>query len=78
MKAKRIGPRMESCAAYVARNPGCHPVDVARAVGPNGSTQYGYRIVGRALAAGLIKSEPDPRHKCRTLLYPSSADGGES
>jgi hypothetical protein len=51
---KRIGPRMQEAVAIVAANPGCNKLFVAKRVGPNGSTKYGYDTVNRALAHGLI------------------------
>lgn len=51
---KRIGPRMEQAIAIVAANPGCNKLFVAKQVGPNGSTNYGYQTVDRAIAHGLI------------------------
>jgi hypothetical protein len=54
-KMNRIGPRMTAAAAYVAAHPGCPKLPVAIAVGPNQSTNFGYRAVDRAIAAGLIE-----------------------
>lgn len=53
----RIGPKMLAAAAYVKKyGPSCiYPI--ARAVGPNGSTKFGYEIVWRAVAAGLLDSK---------------------
>lgn len=48
---------MALAVAYVAKHPGCSAFACAKAIGPNGSAQYGYRTVHRALRAGLIKSE---------------------
>jgi hypothetical protein len=53
---KRIGPMMQAAANYVARNPGCAILPVAEYVGPNGSRNYGYRTVHRAIRAGLIRA----------------------
>jgi hypothetical protein len=55
---RRIGPGMLAAAAYVASSPGCPKLPVARAVGPNGSTRFGYAIVDRAISAGLIEHRP--------------------
>jgi hypothetical protein len=52
----RTGPRMAEAAAYVAAHPGCTKLAAALAVGPNQSTNYGYRTVDRAIAAGLIEA----------------------
>lgn len=48
---------MARAVAYVARHPGCSAFACAKATGPNGSVQYGYRAVHRALRAGLITNE---------------------
>jgi len=63
----RIGPRMQAAQTYVATNPGCTKLAVAESVGPYGSRRYGYRIVDRAIAAGLIHAErhPDGRYSLR-------------
>ena len=50
----RIGPKMAQAADYVARNPGCAKLPVAKRVGPHGSSRYGYRTVNRAIRTGLI------------------------
>lgn len=54
MTTHRIGPRMLDAVRYVARNRGCAILPVADHVGPNGSRQFGYRTVHRAIRAGLI------------------------
>jgi hypothetical protein len=59
-KPRRIGPVMAEVTAYVAANPGCPKLHPAEFCGPNGSRQYGYRAVDRALAAGLIEHRPGP------------------
>lgn len=46
--------KMHLAADYVRQHPGCAILPVAREVGPSGSLKYGYRIVHRAIAAGLI------------------------
>lgn len=51
----RIGPKMDHVRALVARGP-LTLIDVARQVGPNGSLRYGYAIVDRAIAAGLVRT----------------------
>lgn len=67
--SRRIGAKMAAAAQYVERHPGCPKLAVAQAVGPNGSTQYGYRIVDRAIAAGLIQAL---RTGSRYELYPAT------
>jgi hypothetical protein len=53
-----IGPKMNQAVDYVARNPGCAILPVARYVGPHGSIKFGYRAVHRAIKAGLISCSP--------------------
>lgn len=53
----RVGPRMAEVVAYVARNPGCTKLAPALAVGPHGSTTYGYRTVNRTIGAGLVRCD---------------------
>ena len=55
-KINRIGPRMREALEYISEHPGCPAVDVARDVGPNGSTRYGYRTVHRCISAGLVRN----------------------
>lgn len=52
---RRIGPKMRMATNYVARHEGCAILPAAEHVGPHGSRAYGYRIVHRAIAAGLIR-----------------------
>jgi hypothetical protein len=52
----RIGPRMMDVLDIVARYPGCPKIVPARAVGPNGSLNFGYRTVDRVISAGLVKA----------------------
>lgn len=56
----RIGPKMRQAAHYVRFHPGCTAYAVAKNVGPHGSTSYGYNIVVRTLAAGLIANSAPP------------------
>jgi hypothetical protein len=51
---KRIGPSMQAAVEYVAAHPGCAILPVAKAVGPHGSAQFGYRSVHRAIKARLL------------------------
>lgn len=64
-----IGSKMALARDLVAR--GSYPSKhaLARQVGPHGSARYGYEIVQRALAAGLIQI--DPHHPDRAV----SGDG---
>jgi len=57
----RLGPKMQSALAKMHHH-GALPSknQLAKRVGPNGSQDYGYRIVDRCRRAGLI--EVDPEH----------------
>jgi hypothetical protein len=57
---RRTGPGMLAATAYVASSPGCPKLPVAKAVGPHGSTRFGYAIVNRAMRAGLIEHRGSP------------------
>jgi len=46
---------MRAAVEYVADHSGCTKREVSLAVGPHGSNAYGYRIVMRAIRAGLIR-----------------------
>lgn len=52
----KVGPRMEQAVMYVRNHPGCAILPVAEYVGPHGSRQFGYRVVHRAIKAGLIRA----------------------
>jgi hypothetical protein len=47
---------MAEAVEYVRQHPGCSIAPAARAIGPYGSTMYGYRAVHRAIKAGLISA----------------------
>lgn len=68
----RIGPSMLYALRYLADNDGAVSCafELARAVGPRGSAQYGYQIVNRCMGAGLVAC--DPQHP-KAL----SSNGGE-
>jgi hypothetical protein len=53
-KRRRVGEKMLMATAYVARHPGTVKYGPAVYAGPNGSTQFGYAIVDRAIGAGLV------------------------
>lgn len=65
--SRRVGPMMSAVASFVAANPGLAMLAAARAVGPNGSLNYGYRTVHRAIKAGLVRAD---RTAAATYLYP--------
>lgn len=78
-QTNRIGPRMREAVEYIADHPGCSAVDVARHVGPHGSTQYGYRTVHRCIAAGLVRNRtPEGRwySLCLTELGADAYEDG--
>lgn len=66
-RRQRIGPRSAQLVAWVAANPGMPMIHAARHVGHNGSTNLGYRIVRRAIKAGLVSWIHDNRV---TKLFP--------
>lgn len=59
---KRIGPKMQAATDYVRDHPGCTKLAVADHVGPHGSRMFGYRIVDRAISAGLIRAALNHRN----------------
>ena len=56
----RLGPKMRSAVKLMYRR-GQMPSKnkLAKHVGPNGSQDYGYRIVDRCIRAGLLEVDPD-------------------
>lgn len=81
-KKVRIGYRMRQAVEYVSRHGGAAPsrLSVARAVGPHGSTAYGYRTVNRAIRAGLLTLDPDhpaaSPHGAGAVVLGEQATGG--
>jgi len=62
-KTRRIGPQMAAAVQYVRHCGGAATcmLEVAEAIGPHGSRQYGYAAVHRAIRAGLLRLDPlDP------------------
>ena len=61
----RIGPQMQAAVSYVAANPGCAILPVAKSlhIGARRGTNNacGYNPVHRAIKAGLIRAERGPR-----------------
>lgn len=60
-EGEQVGPRMHKCVKYVAGGPTFRSEDawpsmnqLAQAVGPNGSQDYGYRIIKRCKRKGLV------------------------
>jgi hypothetical protein len=63
-EGEQVGPKMHSCVSYVQGGPTFRESDawesmnrLAKAVGPNNSQDYGYRIVHRCRKKGLIDLE---------------------
>jgi len=61
-EGEQVGPRMHNAVKAAARHPWQSKKELAEHVGPNGSTDYGYRVVERCIGKGLI-SWPDAEHK---------------
>jgi hypothetical protein len=60
---EQVGPKMHSAVSLLASaGPVASKNVLAKKVGPNGSQDYGYRIVERCIRKGLI-SRPDPDHE---------------
>lgn len=57
-----VGPKMHGAVKLAARRAWASKNELAKAIGPNGSQDYGYRIVNRCIRKGLI-SRPDPDHE---------------
>lgn len=56
---EKVGPKMHGAIVAVARHgPYRSKNDLATTVGPNGSSDYGYRIVNRCLKKKLIQVHP--------------------
>jgi len=56
---EQVGPKMHAAVRNVAsRGPMPSMNVLAKSVGPNGSQDYGYRIVKRCKAKGLLKVHP--------------------
>jgi hypothetical protein len=58
---EQVGPKMHSAVINADCKTWQSKKELAEHVGPNGSTDYGYRIVERCIRKGLI-SRPDPEH----------------
>jgi hypothetical protein len=55
---EQVGPKMHSAVKLVASGPYPSKNQLAKSVGPNGSQDYGYRIVDRCLSKNLLKVHP--------------------
>ena len=60
-EGEQVGPKMHSAVQAATRKVWQSKKELAEHVGPNGSTDYGYRIVERCIRKGLI-SRPDDEH----------------
>jgi len=61
-EGEQVGPKMHSAVKLAASRVYQSKKELAESVGPNGSTDYGYRIVERCISKGLI-CRPDPEHE---------------
>jgi hypothetical protein len=52
---EQVGPKMHQCVQYASETVWSSKNQLAQAVGPNGSQDYGYRIVNRCLRKGLVE-----------------------
>lgn len=75
---KRIGPRMAEALEVATDHPGITMQDLAEAVGPHGSRRYGYRIVHRAIAAGLLQIVERPEKRGCYRVYPHATPPEEA
>ena len=69
----RVGPRMAEVEWLVRSVYGGRAtrIDIARAVAPHASLQFGYAIVERAIAAGLVELAPPlPGRRGMSLRLP--------
>jgi len=58
-----VGEKTAKAAFHVSWfGPAQSKNEIAKAVGPNGSQQFGYRLVNRAIRAGLL-THPQPEHE---------------
>jgi len=60
-EGEQVGPKMHSAVQAAAEKVYSSKNDLATSVGPNGSSDYGNRIVNRCIRKGLI-CRPDPDH----------------
>jgi hypothetical protein len=56
-KHNSIGPRMLEAAKYVALNPGCSKIDVARHLRPDTEYRSAYSTVDRLIYAGIVHAK---------------------
>jgi len=60
--SEQVGPKMHVAVQAAAKRAWQSKKELAEYVGPNGSTDYGYRIVDRCIRKGLI-THPDSDHE---------------
>jgi len=64
-EGEQVGPKMHAAVSAVKSRSGTalgaygSKNELAIAVGPNGSQDYGYRIVDRCIRKGLLEVDPD-------------------
>jgi len=61
-EGESVGPKMHSAVINANRKVWQSKNELAKFVGPNGSSDYGYRIVNRCIRKGLI-CRPDSEHE---------------
>jgi hypothetical protein len=77
---EQVGPKMHSAVIRVhQRGPYSSKNELAISVGPNGSQDYGYRIVDRCISKGLLtldNTHPDatPRGRGAVILTQKGLD----
>lgn len=65
----RKTPAQDLVVLFASVYPGRALYQAARYAGPHGSLQYGYRAVYRAIAAGRVRVEPNPRTRGSRVLF---------
>ena len=75
---EQVGPKMHSAVRAVGQKVWQSKKQLAEHVGPNGSTDYGYRIVDRCLSKRLVQihpkhSEANPHGKGAVILTDKGA-----
>jgi len=56
---EQVGPKMHSALLCLTRGPYASMNQLAKTAGPNGSQQFGYRIVKRCKRKGLLEVNAD-------------------
>ena len=73
----RPTPAQDHLVSIVANVPGIIAVRAAERIGPNGSQNYGYRTIARALDAGrVVRVHSTQRHSTSCLYVPQDVPKG--